>query len=75
MFSAATVPRQKKDVHQALGLNFKFVSVAEPAQVARWTQLRSRSSDTPQYLNLSPAELAASGSRAARTTPRPASGS
>jgi glycine betaine/proline transport system substrate-binding protein len=43
---------------QALGLNFKFVSVgAEPAQVARWTQLYKQHKPvifywyTPQYLN------------------------
>jgi glycine betaine/proline transport system substrate-binding protein len=43
---------------KALGLNFKFVSVgAEPAQVARWTQLYKRQKPvlfywyTPQYLN------------------------
>ena len=41
-----------------LGLNFKFVSVgAEPAQVARWTQLYKQNKPvlfywyTPQYLN------------------------
>jgi len=44
---------------QALGLNFKFVSVgAEPAQVARWSQLYKQHKPvlfywyTPQYLNL-----------------------
>ena len=44
---------------QALGLNFKFVSVgAEPAQVARWTQLVKQKKPvlfywyTPQYLNV-----------------------
>jgi glycine betaine/proline transport system substrate-binding protein len=43
---------------QALGLNFKFVSVgAEPAQVARWSQLYKQKKAvifywyTPQYLN------------------------
>jgi glycine betaine/proline transport system substrate-binding protein len=43
---------------KALGLNFKFVSVgAEPAQVARWTQLYKRHKPVifywyePQYLN------------------------
>jgi glycine betaine/proline transport system substrate-binding protein len=43
---------------KALGLNFKFVSVgAEPAQVARWTQLYKQKKAvifywyTPQYLN------------------------
>ena len=43
---------------KALGLNFKFVSVgAEPAQVARWTQLVKQKKPvlfywyTPQYLN------------------------
>ena len=43
---------------QALGLNFKFVSVgAEPAQVARWSQLYKQKKPvifywyTPQYLN------------------------
>src|SRR3954453_16251989 len=43
---------------QALGLNFKFVSVgAEPAQVARWSQLYRQHKAvlfywyTPQYLN------------------------
>ena len=43
---------------QALGLNFKFVSVgAEPAQVARWSQLYKQHKAvifywyTPQYLN------------------------
>jgi glycine betaine/proline transport system substrate-binding protein len=43
---------------EALGLNFKFVSVgAEPAQVARWTQLYKQKKPvifywyTPQYLN------------------------
>ncbi|MDX6410286.1 MAG: glycine betaine/proline transport system substrate-binding protein, partial [Gaiellaceae bacterium] len=43
---------------QGLGLNFKFVSVgAEPAQVARWTQLYKQKKAvifywyTPQYLN------------------------
>src|SRR5947209_17714193 len=45
---------------KALGLNFKFVSVgAEPAQVARWTQLYKQKKPvlfywyTPQYLNAS----------------------
>jgi glycine betaine/proline transport system substrate-binding protein len=44
---------------QALGLDFKFVSVgAEPAQVARWTQLVKQHKPvifywyTPQYLNV-----------------------
>src|SRR5262245_11147565 len=44
---------------QALGLNFKFASVgAEPAQVARWTQLVKQKKAvifywyTPQYLNV-----------------------
>src|SRR4051812_1386583 len=44
---------------QALGLNFKFVSVgAEPAQVARWSQLYRQHRPvlfywyTPQYLNV-----------------------
>jgi glycine betaine/proline transport system substrate-binding protein len=44
---------------QALGVNFKFVSVgAEPAQVARWTQLVKQHKPvilywyTPQYLNV-----------------------
>src|SRR5712691_6155614 len=44
---------------QALGLNLKFVSVgAEPAQVARWTQLVKQKKPvllywyTPQYLNV-----------------------
>src|SRR5262249_50487148 len=44
---------------QALGLNFKFVSVgAEPAQVARWTQAVKQKKAvifywyTPQYLNV-----------------------
>ncbi len=44
---------------KALGLNFKFVSVgAEPAQVARWSQLYKQHKPvifywyTPQYLNL-----------------------
>jgi glycine betaine/proline transport system substrate-binding protein len=44
---------------QALGLNFKFVSVgAEPAQVARWSQLYKQHKPvifywyTPQYLNV-----------------------
>ena len=44
---------------KALGLNFKFVSVgAEPAQVARWTQLVKQKKPvilywyTPQYLNV-----------------------
>jgi glycine betaine/proline transport system substrate-binding protein len=43
---------------KVLGLNFKFVSVgAEPAQVARWTQLYKQKKQvifywyTPQYLN------------------------
>ena len=43
---------------KALGLNFKFVSVgAEPAQVARWSQLYKQNKPvlfywyTPQYLN------------------------
>jgi glycine betaine/proline transport system substrate-binding protein len=43
---------------KALGLNFKFVSVgAEPAQVARWSQLYKQKKPvifywyTPQYLN------------------------
>jgi len=43
---------------KALGLNFKFVSVgAEPAQVARWSQLYKQHKPvifywyTPQYLN------------------------
>jgi glycine betaine/proline transport system substrate-binding protein len=45
---------------KTLGLNFKFVSVgAEPAQVARWTQLYKQKKPvlfywyTPQYLNAS----------------------
>src|SRR3954452_950329 len=44
---------------KALGLNFKFVSVgAEPAQVARWSQLVKQKKNvlfywyTPQYLNV-----------------------
>jgi glycine betaine/proline transport system substrate-binding protein len=51
--------QKDKQLIQALGLNFKFVSVgAEPAQVARWTQLFRQHKPvifywyTPQYLNL-----------------------
>ena len=51
--------QKDKQLIQALGLNFKFVSVgAEPAQVARWTQLYKQKKPvifywyTPQYLNL-----------------------
>ncbi len=64
---------------QALGLNFKFVSVgAEPAQVARWSQLYKQHKAVIFYW-YTPAvpehgvpalrgEAAAHGSRAARTT-------
>jgi glycine betaine/proline transport system substrate-binding protein len=71
---------------KALGLNFKFVSVgAEPAQVARWSQLYKQHKAvifywyTPQYLNteyqlsevkLPPRAVAASSSTGARTTTR-----
>jgi glycine betaine/proline transport system substrate-binding protein len=51
--------QKDKQLIQLLGLNFKFVSVgAEPAQVARWTQLYKQKKPvifywyTPQYLNL-----------------------
>jgi glycine betaine/proline transport system substrate-binding protein len=51
--------QKDKQLIQTLGLNFKFVSVgAEPAQVARWTQLYKQKKPvifywyTPQYLNL-----------------------
>jgi glycine betaine/proline transport system substrate-binding protein len=51
--------QKDKQLIQALSLNFKFVSVgAEPAQVARWTQLYKQKKPvifywyTPQYLNL-----------------------
>jgi glycine betaine/proline transport system substrate-binding protein len=50
--------QKDRQLIQALGLNFKFVSVgAEPAQVARWTQLYKQHKPvlfywyTPQYLN------------------------
>ena len=51
--------QKDKELIQALGLNFKFVTAgAEPAQVARWTQLYKQKKPvifywyTPQYLNL-----------------------
>ena len=51
--------QKDKELIQALGLNFKFVSVgAEPAQVARWSQLVKQKKPvilywyTPQYLNV-----------------------
>jgi glycine betaine/proline transport system substrate-binding protein len=50
--------QKDKELIQALGLNLKFVSVgAEPAQVARWTQLYKQHKPVlfywydPQYLN------------------------
>src|SRR6476661_609439 len=60
MFLGGDPSYQQKDktLITALGLNFKFVSVgAEPAQVARWTQLYKQKKPvifywyTPQYLN------------------------
>jgi glycine betaine/proline transport system substrate-binding protein len=51
--------QKDKQLIQALGLNLKFVSVgAEPAQIARWTQLYKQHKAvifywyTPQYLNI-----------------------
>jgi len=51
--------QKDKQLIQTLGLNFKFVSVgAEPAQIARWTQLYKQHKPvifywyTPQYLNI-----------------------
>jgi glycine betaine/proline transport system substrate-binding protein len=50
--------QKDKELIKALGLNFKFVTAgAEPAQVARWTQLYKQKKPvifywyTPQYLN------------------------
>jgi glycine betaine/proline transport system substrate-binding protein len=50
--------QKDQELIKGLGLNFKFVSVgAEPAQVARWTQLYKQKKPvifywyTPQYLN------------------------
>src|SRR4051794_5324831 len=50
--------QKDKELIKALGLDFKFVSVgAEPAQVARWSQLYKQGKPvifywyTPQYLN------------------------
>jgi glycine betaine/proline transport system substrate-binding protein len=60
MFLGGDPSYQQKDktLIKALGLNFKFVSVgAEPAQVARWTQLYKQGKPVlfywydPQYLN------------------------
>ncbi len=60
MFLGGDVSYAQKDATliKALGLNFKFVSVgAEPAQVARWTQLYKQHKPVifywydPQYLN------------------------
>jgi glycine betaine/proline transport system substrate-binding protein len=60
MFLGGDPSYEQKDAQliQALGLNFKFVSVgAEPAQVARWSQLYKQHKAvlfywyTPQYLN------------------------
>jgi glycine betaine/proline transport system substrate-binding protein len=60
MFLGGDPSYQQKDqtLIKALGLNFKFVSVgAEPAQVARWTQLYKQHKPVlfywydPQYLN------------------------
>jgi glycine betaine/proline transport system substrate-binding protein len=60
MFLGGDPSYQQKDktLITALGLNFKFVSVgAEPAQVARWTQLYKQGKPVlfywydPQYLN------------------------
>src|SRR6266487_2354402 len=60
MFLGGDPSYQQKDqtLIKALGLNFKFVSVgAEPAQVARWSQLYKQKKPvlfywyTPQYLN------------------------
>ena len=54
------ISRRIKTLIKALGLNLKFVSVgAEPAQVARWTQLYKQRKPVlfywydPQYLNAS----------------------
>jgi len=50
--------QKDKELIEALGLNFKFVTAgAEPAQVARWSQLYKQKKPvifywyTPQYLN------------------------
>jgi len=60
MFLGGDPSYVQKDLQliKALGLNFKFVSVgAEPAQVARWSQLYKQKKPvmfywyTPQYLN------------------------
>ena len=74
--------QKDKELIEALDLNLKHVTAgAEPAQVARWTQLYKQKKPvifywyTPQYLNqeydLAEVELP-EVSRTARTTPRPA---
>ena len=75
--------QKDKELIKALGLNFKHVTAgAEPAQVARWTQLYKQEKPvifywyTPQYLNqeyeLAEVKLPRDRRRAARRTPRPA---
>ncbi len=73
--------QKDKELIQALGLNFKFVSVgAEPAQVARWSQLYKQKKPVifywydPQYLNATyklDRSSCRRASRAAWTTRRP----
>ena len=73
MFLGGDPSYQQKDktLIKALGLNFKFVSVgAEPAQVARWTQLYKQHKPVlfywydPQYLNAQYKLVAGSAARA-----------
>ena len=76
--------QKDKELIEALGLNLKLVTAgAEPAQVARWSQLYKQKKPvifywyTPQYLNqeydLSEVKLPErTAPRTARTTPRPA---
>ena len=77
--------QKDKELIEALDLDFKHVTAgAEPAQVARWSQLYKQEKPvifywyTPQYLNqeydLAEVKLPPRPrrTRAARTTPRPA---
>ena len=75
--------QKDKELIEALGLNLKHVTAgAEPAQVARWSQLYKQKKPvifywyTPQYLNqeydLAEVKLPGAHARTARTTRRPA---
>ena len=75
--------QKDKELIEALGLDFKHVTAgAEPAQVARWTQLYKQQKPvifywyTPQFYNqeydLAEVQLPGAVRPAARTTRRPA---